>query len=138
MRWDANKEKLRCLLILHDSFAPLLSVRAGAAFFRAFIVEDRQTGDVSMKARWKYRDPEERNWIQAKTKNRGDVAVSEFVSGLRSVIQEASERMGQPLPPEALKAFYPPDDAGDPASTIIWLEMQDIVEITRVEVGGAS
>ena len=54
MSWDTHKEKLLCHMVLDDGFAKGLSPIAGSAFWRAFIVQDRKTGVISCKMRWKY------------------------------------------------------------------------------------
>jgi hypothetical protein len=42
--FDLSKQKLHCLIALNDALAPKLSNKAGGAFFRAFVVENRETG----------------------------------------------------------------------------------------------
>jgi hypothetical protein len=128
--WNANAEKLRCLIVLDDDVAAKLSDRAGDAFCRAFIVEDRVTGAVKLKFRFRYSNPDERNWFSATTDKRGPEAVEHFESGMRFVLDEAARRLGFGLPKDSVKSFYPPDDGGDVGSVLIWLEMHDLIEMT--------
>lgn len=130
--WNANDEKLRCLIVLDDGVAELLSHRAGQAFFRAFIVEDRVTGKVRLKFRFRYKDPEQRNWFKATTDKRGDEAVEHFRSGVDEVLRTATSMLTVPLDANGVTAFFPPDDGGDVGSTLIWLEMRDLIEITEI------
>jgi hypothetical protein len=133
MSWNANTEKLLCLVLLDDKYAPRLSDRAGQAFARAFIVEDRASGEIRMMFRFRYKDPDERSWYEARPDQKKGIEAVEF---LRHAIQDvwvtATAMLGgRRLPDDAVKAFYPPDDGGDPGRTIIWLEMQDLVEIAE-------
>lgn len=132
--WEAEREKLRCMLVIDDSIGERLSNRAGRAFFRAFIVEDRATGAVQMKFRWKYRDPDETSWGRVTTDKRGAKAVDFLQSGMAKTLTTALSMIaGTGAPAAVVHAFYPPDDGGDPGSTIIWLDMKDLIEI-REEV----
>jgi hypothetical protein len=130
--WDAAREKLRCMIVQDDSVAELLSDRAAPAFFRAFIVEDRATGAVEMKFRWHYKDPDEKSWGIVTTDKRGAEAVEYLQDGLTKVLTTAIAMIAGSHPPEdVVHAFYPPDDGGDAGSTLIWLDMKDLVEITE-------
>lgn len=130
--WKANDEKLRCLIVLDEDVAELLSHRAGQAFFRAFIVEDRGTGEVRLKFRFRYKDPEQRSWFGATTDKRGDEAVEHFRSGIDTVLRRATSMLTVPLDANGVTAFFPPDDGGDFCSTLIWLEMRDLIEISEI------
>jgi hypothetical protein len=130
--WMTNVEKLRCLIVLDDGAAALLSPRAGVAYFRAFIVEDRVTGAVTLKFRYRYKDPDERSWSRVTMDKRGDGAIEFFRQAIEKVLREGARRIGLPLPKDAIQAFYPPDDGGDVTSTLIWLEMRDLIEITEI------
>jgi hypothetical protein len=132
--WDGNAEKLRCLMVLDDGIAELLSHRAGQAFFRAFIVEDRASGEMRMKFRWRYKDPDDRSWCQATTDKRGDEAVEFFRSAIEKVLRTAASTLGLSIGVNGIKGFFPPDDGGDCASTLIWLEMRDLIEISVEQV----
>jgi hypothetical protein len=131
--WIVNAEKLRCLMLLDDGIAELLSDRAGSTYFRAFIVEDRVTGEIRLKFRYQYKDPNESNWFQVTTEKRGTEAVEDFRAKIEKILRTGySILFNRHLPEPAVKSFFPPDDRGDGASTLIWLEMKDLIEI-RVE-----
>ncbi len=128
--WDANAEKLRCLIMLNDGIAELFSPRAGEAFFRAFIVEDRATGEVRLKFRYRYKNPDERNWYRATSGKRGAEAVEYFRSAIDKVLRTACSMLELPVDVDGVTAFFPPDDGGDCRSTLIWLDMRDLIEIS--------
>jgi hypothetical protein len=130
--WDLNNEKLLSHILIDDRYARLLSERAGEAFFRCFIVEDRATGAVSMKYRFKYSDGN-RNWFVVKSRERGAAAVDRLKLGMRKVISTAAQARGTPLPPDAIVYFDPPDDEGDGTKTIQWLVDRDLIEVVGVE-----
>jgi hypothetical protein len=128
--WEAGREKLLCLILLDDEIGQHLSSRAGDAFFRAFIVGDRITGAVQLKARWKYKDPDEQSWFSVTPDKRGSEAVECLQVGItKTLTTPLSMIAGRDAPEDAVHIFYPPDDGGDPAKTIIWLDMKDLIEI---------
>ena len=131
--WVAPDEKLRCHMTLDDNLGQLLSPRAAPAYFRAFIVEDRETHRISMKFRYKYVNPDERNWYRFETNKKGDEGVRYLVAGMRKVLLLATTMLSLKARPDQIEEFYPPDDNGDWGATIIWLEMHDLVEITEVK-----
>jgi len=133
--WVADQERLHCFLLVDDDVVQNLglSSRAGPAFIRAFIVEDRTTGEMSMKYRFRYIDPDERMWYRISTDKRGREAVEQFESGLRFVLDEGARLMGRNLPDGAIQSFYPPDDGGDATRTLMWLDERDLIEIKSVE-----
>jgi hypothetical protein len=130
--WVADLERLHCLLLVVDNVASRLSSRAGPAFIRAFILEDRTSGEMRMKFRFHYINPEDRDWYIFGTAERGQEAVEHFENGLRLVLDEAARMLGEPLPDGAIQTFYPPDDGGDAGRTLIWLEQHDLIEITSI------
>lgn len=69
MSWKLNKQKLLCFMLVDDALGEkILGPSAnGIAFWRAFIVEDRQTGEVSGFWRFKYPDGN-RSWYSLKAK----------------------------------------------------------------------
>ena len=140
--WDTSSEKLRCHIVLDDDAAQQLSPRAGPAFFRAFIVEDRVTHQIAMKFRWRYRDPDERQWYFISTDKPDKEGVEDFVRGIEEVLRTAASLVHIELRADQITAYYPPDDGGDTTKTIIWLEMQDLIEISEVReipvVGGPA
>lgn len=131
--WNSETEKLKCLLVLDDTAARQLCDRAGKAYFRAFIVEDRTNGEVRMKFRYRQRDPDETSWFSVRTGKRGAGAVKEFRLGMARVLRLAAEGMGTPISEDAVMGFYPPDDGGNSEKTLDWLLEKGLVEIVGVE-----
>ena len=133
MPFDLNKEKIRCLVVLDDKVASKLCSRPGPAYFRGFILESRETHHVFALYRFKYEDGE-RNWFQLKPKEQNDVEVrvEELRCGVENVLKLGLEMFGvdERTAENAIQCYYPPDDGGDPAKTIIWMDQQDLVEIT--------
>jgi hypothetical protein len=133
MGFDLNKEKLRCLVVLDDDVASKLSCAAGPAYCRGFILENRETHEVFALYRFKYEDGE-RNWFRLIPKEQTSVeaAVEDLRLKIETVLNLAIMVFGvkEKAAKDAILSFYPPDDEGDPAKTIIWLEQQDLVEIT--------
>ena len=128
--WDGETEKLLCHVVLNDVFAKFLSSRAGDAYFRAFIVENRASGIVSMKFRFRYKEPDEASWFRVCEDRRGPEAAESLLDGITRILTMALTIALPGCPDEAVRPFYPPDDGGDPARTVIWLEMQDLVTIS--------
>jgi hypothetical protein len=102
---------------------------AKPAFWRAFIVQNRETGIVSCKYRFKQIDAT--NWYEITPKEQNANTVKVLREKVETVFRLASGAFGAD-PNKAIQCFYPPDDGGDGAKTIIWLEMQDLAEITKV------
>ncbi len=125
MSWDVDNEKLLCHLVVDDRLAPLLSHLAGEAYFRAFIVEHRQTRKISMKFRFHYSNGE-RSWFEV-TPEEQSGAVEHLRAGMEQVLRDAAKLMNRELPSDAVVAFYPPDDGGDGKLTVRWLQKQGLI-----------
>jgi len=132
--WNANEEKLLALMVLGDARAKELSSLAGEAFFRAFIVENRTTGAVSMNFRFRYRDGKD-SWFQVTPKAgqpRAD-ALQQLREGVAQMVLQAAELMGVSLSPLDVECFQPPDDEGNWERTIQWLTDKDLIHPPRIE-----
>lgn len=133
MPFDLTKEKMRCLMVLDDVVAGKLSCTAGPAYWRAFIMEDRTTHLVHAEFRFKY-DSGKRDWFrnQPKEQTSPDAVTEELRCGLEDMMKKGFEVFGvdAEAAENAIRCYYPPDDGGDPAKTLIWLDQQDLVEIT--------
>ena len=133
MPFDLNKEKMRCLMVLDDVVAGRLSCAAGPAYWRAFIMEDRATHLVRGEFRFKY-DNGEKNWFQSqpKVQTSPGAEVEKLRCELEDILKKALEIFGlnAAAVENAIQCYYPPDDGGDPAKTLIWLEQQDLIEFT--------
>jgi hypothetical protein len=133
MSWDVQNEKLLSYVVLNDRYSRMLSSRAGDAFFRAFIVQNRATGQILMKLRFKYRDGE-RSWFEVTPTGRGEAAVEELRKGVRQVLETSAAIQGTPLPAGAIEFFDPPDDGGIPERTLDWLLAHDLIEVSVEEI----
>jgi|SRR5215831_16007919 len=129
MSWNTDEEKMLCLIVLDDDIGQAISPIAGDAFFRAFILENRKTGVVSCKFRFRYKDHD--SWYEitpGSPKSRAE-RVTELQEGMEKVIsQTLARRIGIPkFPPNLLVSHFPPDDEGDPQKTIEWLLAKDLI-----------
>jgi hypothetical protein len=134
--FNLSTQKLHCLIALNDSLAPALSNKAGDAFFRAFVVEDRQTGNVFLNQRFRYKDGD--SWMRVRlAKEKQALSLKERIeflaNGIEMVMRTATEVFagGAQSPKEAVTRFYPPNP-DDSRATLDWLVAQDLVEITQV------
>jgi hypothetical protein len=134
--FNMNTQKLHCLLVLQDSIAEALSVNAGNAFLRGFITEDRATGEVMAKYRFRYKDHD--SWFHIRLepeKQRLPVRerVEYLASGMETVFRMGVEMMagGEPAPKDIIVCCYPPEP-DDAEKTFDWLVAQDLVEVTKI------
>jgi hypothetical protein len=137
MPWETDKEKLLCFMVLNDDVSKRLSSKAGTAYWRAFVVQDRMTGEISTKFRFKYQNGD-RSWfrIGSRVKGSSEEIVKDFVDGIsQTLLLGASLFEGIDIS-SYIECFYPPDDGGDPNKTIEWLEKEDLIEVTRTEIKG--
>jgi hypothetical protein len=130
--WNANQEKLLALILVDDGRAKELSVLAGEAFFRAFIVEDRQSGRIRITFRFRYSDGHD-SWFHVDPKEQNAATFRELREAITAVVMMATEQMGLSLSPLDVKCFQPPDDGGDWERTVQWLLENDLVHPPRVE-----
>jgi hypothetical protein len=129
--WLCNEEKLLALIVLDDGVAARLSDRAGQAFFRAFIVQNRATGRILMRFRFRYTDHDA--WFKINPKEQG-TARHHLRENITGMLLEGAKTMGNVISPLAVEVFEPPDDEGDFDATIRWLDARDLITITRVEL----
>lgn len=125
--WDTRKQKLRCFMTIDDRLGEHFG-HAGVAYWRAFILEDRATGEVFGLYRFKHKDGS-RNWIRLTPHGQGQAAAETLRCGLEDVINTAASSVGLPYRAEC---FYPPDDEGDPQKTIDWLLKYDLIHQPRL------
>lgn len=132
--WDIDTEKLLCHMVLDDTFAPLVSSQAAPAFWRAFIVQNRTTGQIKAKIRWNYK-VRGRSWTHMTPGPTIKDPMNHCRRALENVLCQAMERMGIDMATaaKAIESFYPPDDEGDPMKTIAWLQERDLVTEPRFE-----
>jgi hypothetical protein len=130
-------QKLHCLIVLNDELAPYLSNKAGDAFFRAFITEERATGDVMCKFRFRYKDGDQ--WYHHTLQDRQQLLslkekVEYLANGiddkmLRVTLQVLSKSHMEP-PKDAVLRYYPPNP-DDGKETLDWLVAQNLLHVTH-------
>jgi hypothetical protein len=129
--WNSPEEKLLSHIVLDDNIALRFSDRAGPAFFRGFIVQNRQTGQIQLNMRYRYVD--RRSWYQITSPLPNATVqdqVAELKAGIKFVLETAAEKMGIKIDHDIVLYFDPPDDGGYPNRTIMWLEERDLIEFT--------
>lgn len=133
--WNIRKEKLLCHMLLDDGIAQRVVPGAAPAYWRAFIVQDRETGIIS--AKFRFRKPNgDRDWHEIIPALQNDQTVQRLRRSLEAVLRTGLLLVQGINPEHAIKSFYPPDDGGDPNRTIIWLEQQDLIEEKPLDGGG--
>ena|ERR1700733_1216575 len=136
MTWLVNEEKLLCIMVLKDSLGPVLSerVKEGTAFWRAFIVQDRKTGEIKAKFRFKY-DKDDSSWTYI-TSRKPIVTQEGALEYLRSGLHKMLIMTTKALYPDvdmtdAVMSYFPPDDNGDGTNTVNWLIEKDLIHNPR-------
>lgn len=134
--WNTQKEKLLCLMVLDDAIAQKMLPGIEPAFWRGFIVQDRQTGSIFAKFRFRYK--EHSNWAEIVPTVQNDNTLQDLRFKLELTFRLAADIFSTANGvvvdiDKVMACFYPPDDDGDPGKTLIWLEMRDLIGITRVE-----
>ncbi len=134
MSWEPDKEKLLCLVVLDDDLAQRLSVGASDAFFRAFIVKNRETNEITMKFRFSYLTGE-RSWYEVAAKSEIADPRAYLEGAIRKILMLGLQAFAPEVrvPDEAVSLFRPPDDEGDPFKTIEWLHERDLIEVKAIE-----
>jgi hypothetical protein len=138
-RWGfvSPKEKLLCLVVLDDAYVSALTNKKaeGKAFFRAFITENRSTGAVQMKMRFRYKDGDQWYKVAPRDGERSRaVIVAELQEGMENVLREATLALWNvPLPKSAIETHWPPNEKDDGSDTLAWLLEKDLVYIAGTE-----
>ena len=137
--FNLRTQKLHCLMLIDDALADVLSDKAGEAFWRAFIVEERETGEISANFRFRYTDHDA--WFsihpgEDKQKQPHKQLIEELANGLEKTLRAclfAMSRGKVPAPKwrrfsswAAISRFYPPDPE-DGEKTAEYLIQEDLV-----------
>lgn len=137
--FDPNKEKLLCMQTLDDDLAAELGLPTNA-FWRGFIVQDRESKRISGRYRFKY-DQGEPHWYELKRSlDNPSFTVEELVKGVGMAVTVMAKIAAQAMnvdisDREIFECHYPPDDNGDVNATLSWLLQQDLVEVTAIGTG---
>jgi hypothetical protein len=133
--WNANDEKLLCMIVLRDSLAEKMNLtQPGNTYWRAFIVEQRQ--DKTIYAKFRYNQGGERNWYIITPKDQDNPA--EYLRAkLTQVMRLGLQDFGASKEDiaTAFEFFYPPDDGGDGTNTIRWLIEKDLITVRAATFG---
>jgi hypothetical protein len=139
--FDTRKENLLCHMVLDDTWAELMGMPS-VAFWRAFIVENRETHEVSANFRFRYPSGKD-SWYHVTPKNQDQsdrmaitgTLAAELEGMLYLALQKmfGLEGMAARVLVGAVDCFYPPEP-DDPQKTMQYLLDQDLIEIKRVEV----
>jgi hypothetical protein len=138
--FNMETQKLHCLIVLQDSVAKKLSEKAGDAFWRGFITEDRATGEVMAKYRFRYMDGD--SWVRIRLnpeKQQWPISdrVEHLAQSMEQVLRLGMEMMsgGHKPPEDIVVCFYPPEP-DDSKKTLEWLIAQDLIEVKSVFMNG--
>lgn len=128
---DFNEMKLHVFMIVDDKLGEKIVGPGVDAYWRGFVIEDRKTGKVSAKYRFKYPDGH-KSWDSFSCKDNIDkkAQIAKLTAGLEDVINIAARAFGLDF---RVKSFFPPDDGGDCWKTVEWLQKTDFVTITKVD-----
>jgi len=134
--FNLNTQKLHCLIVLDDQVAKALSDKAGEAFCRAFVVEERQTGEIKLNFRFRYTSGD--SWYRVrldpeKQKLSREERVEHLAKGFEHVLRMGAGLFagGIAVPDGVITRFCPPDP-DDGMKTLEWLIAQDLVEIKEI------
>lgn len=149
--FNLPKENLHCLVVLSDQIAPLMSENAGGAFWRGFIVEDRETGEIWAKQRFRYKDgdswchmhlsPEMRKLPVKEQVQRFATGFEKVLSGAMAMMAGTAKnatdamRADNGVPKGLVTCFYPPHPE-DPEATFNWLIAEGLVEVKEIYMNG--
>jgi hypothetical protein len=129
--WNMNEQKLHCMVVLNDVVGKKLSNKAGEAFFRAFVVESRETGEVWCKQRFRYTHGD--SWFVMKAGSdtkllSRDQQVRYFANAVATTMRigVSAAAGGRAVPEGVVECFYPPDPESSKA-TLEWLQAQDLL-----------
>lgn len=142
--WLCQKQKLIAMIVLDDSVGNMLTDHANTPFFRGFVVEERNTGAISVRMRFRYRTGDK--WYSLQPDLQPDFLslsrvekIAVLTESVEWSVLTALEMMvgGKVKPPKCIvKSFFPPDDGGDWKKTIDWLVAEDLIEVREERVDG--
>jgi hypothetical protein len=125
---NLTQEKLLALVVLSDDVASIITASAGEAFFRAFAVENRTTGEALIRFRFRYKDHD--SWYTMQPRDNTRDGIAKMVDSFSYVIRLAIKKLcGIDVSDNLTEIFYPPDDDGDSDRTLQWLIQQDLVTV---------
>ena len=125
---DLAKEKILCLIVVDDKISELAHGERIPAYLRAFVLQDRQTGDVYAMTRFKQADGSRRWTKLQKDGHTADDYCKEIEAIFHLAIKTLNYEGDNPV-----SCFYPPKELG-PMESIEWMEKMNLIEVTKVPV----
>jgi len=134
--FNLETQKLHCVIVLDDGIGQKLSDKAGIAFFRAFIVEDRKTGEVLCNERYRY--THEDSWYRLNIGRHGELLnreekVEYLAHMVETVMRIGLENLTKQAAPEGVVTRHYPPEPDDSEKTLEWLIAQDLMEIKSID-----
>lgn len=124
-----DAEKLHVLIVTDDSESVVLLGAAVSAYFRAFIVQDRATGKVALKYRFKKLDGK-RTWYVFVNENPDvEIAVNQFVDIVREMLVDGAKTFAIPMQVEVYRVPEDIREHADSRKVMEWLLEKDLVTI---------
>lgn len=132
---DFNTQKLRCMIVMDDVIGEAFT-KPGLTFFRGFVTEERGTGQIT--ARWRFRHSDGSSWTQIGVNSEFEKkSKDEQVVWLVDAMGLSAFAGGTPVPEGAIKAHYPPNP-DDAEGTLEWCIANDLMEVTKIEREGRT
>ena len=136
-----NKERLLCHMVLTDDIAPLLSDIAGPAYWRAFILQDRDSKIVYARFRYRYQKPDgssESSWYKIEPQNQIGTSPESTVRHLRESLEKVLKTgmaivgLSEQQINSSVVCFYPPADVDDAEQILAWMIEKDLIQVMTV------
>lgn len=136
---DFNSQKLHCMIVMNDEIGANFT-KPGLTFFRGFVTEDRDTGAITARMRFRHGDGDSWNQFGLTTEYRQRSKVDQvqyFVAAIVATMRIGLSVFagGAPVPKDAVAAYYPPNP-DDAEGTLEWLIAKDLMEIKTVIKNG--
>ena len=119
---DFKKEYLLHMLVVDDAVAKHLGIEDNRAYLRAFVLRDRETGELHALLRFHQLDG--KSWTEVTHED-----PEYLLAGLRATFTMAT-KMVAPEIEDPVKVFTPPRPDLSPDDTVAWLLDQDLIELS--------
>lgn len=134
MAVDLSTHKLLAMALLDDDIGVKMSPDASDTYWRGFVLQDRTTGEYSFRFRFEYKS--HCSWIQLKPGK--TITFEEFLEKLKVQVVGMLVIIGQRNGAKVTASDFhwyvvPEEDREDSGRTVVWLEMQDLVNPPRFE-----
>jgi len=119
-----NEESILAVIVIDDGISKELMGTFVGAYFRAFILKNRQSGEVYAKFRFKYPD-NKRSWSILTPKDQA-TAKQKLIEGITTMLMKATRHM---LNKDIDVVVYEPPNPDNTEETIRWLEEKDVISV---------